>query len=202
MAEIELDLNSTALIIADFYAEAMNTVPHALERGVVEKAQALQETARGVGIMLLYTATVFRDGYPEISPRNKTFSERKSSGQPAVSDPIAIIHPQVAPRPGEPVIGKHRVNPFYQTDLEMILRANGVETLALFGYATSGVILSMVRYGADADFRLVVVEDCCVDREAEVHDFLINRIFPRQTTIASSTEVIRAISKGLPHAPG
>ena len=193
MADIKLDMNSTALVIADFYADAMSTLPHALERGVVEKAQALQEAARGVGGMLIYTATVFRDGYPEISPNNKTFSERKSSGQPAVSDPIALIHPQVAPRPADPVVGKHRVNPFYQTDLEMILRANGVETLVLFGYATSGVILSMVRYGADADYRLVVVEDCCVDRETEVHDFLINRIFPRQTTIASYAEVIKAI---------
>lgn len=193
MAKMTLDVNNSVLIIADFYAEAMNTVPHALERGVVEKARALQEAARDVGMMVLYTATVFRDGYPEISPRNKTFSSRKSSGQPAVSDPVALIHPLVAPRQGEPVVGKHRVNAFYQTDLDMILRSNGIESLVLFGYATSGVILSMVRYGADADYQLVVVEDCCVDREADVHDFLMNRIFPRQTTIASSAEVIGAL---------
>ena len=53
MADIKLDMNSTALVIADFYADAMSTLPHALERGVVEKAQALQEAARGVGIMLI-----------------------------------------------------------------------------------------------------------------------------------------------------
>ena len=194
MAELALDKTTTALMIADFYADAMTNTPHASERGVVERTRVLQEASRNAGIMVVYTATVFRDGYPEISPRNKTFSERKASGQPAVSDPVSLIHPNVAPRLGEAVVGKHRVNAFFQTDLDVLLRANGIETLVILGYATSGVVLSSVRYGADSDYQLVVVEDCCADREAEVHNFLIERIFPRQATIASSAEAIRALS--------
>ena len=194
MAELILDKGKTALMIADFYADAMTNTPHARDRGVVAKTRVLQEAARGAGIMVVYTATVFRDGYPEISPRNKTFSERKASGQPAVSDPVSLIHPDVAPRPGEAVVSKHRVNAFFQTDLDILLRANGIETLVILGYAASGVVLSTVRYGADSDYQLVVVEDCCADREAQVHDFLIERIFPRQATIASSAGVIQALS--------
>ncbi|MGH7440727.1 MAG: cysteine hydrolase family protein [Polyangiaceae bacterium] len=45
------------------------------------------------------------------------------------------------------------------TDLDMILRANGIDTLVLGGIATSGVVLSTVRHAADADYRLVVVAD-------------------------------------------
>ena len=194
MAELILDKGKTALMIADFYADAMTNTPHAHERGVVERTRELQEAARRAGIMVVYTATVFRDGYPEISPRNKTFSERKASGQPAVSDPVSLIHPDVAPRRGEAVVGKHRVNAFFQTDLDVLLRANGIEALVILGYATSGVVLSTVRYGADSDYQLVVVEDCCADGSGEVHEFLMERIFPRQATIASAAEVIRAIS--------
>jgi len=64
---------------------------------------------------------------------------------------------------------KHRVNALFGTGLDMILRAQGFDTLILMGHATSGVILSPVRYGADADYRLIVVEDGCADWGPEVH---------------------------------
>lgn len=194
MAQISLDRATTALLIADFYADMMTTIPHAVERGVVEKTASLQEAARKAGIMVCYSATVFRPGYPEISERNKTFSQRKASGQPAVSDPLKIIHEAVRPIEGEVVAGKHRVNAMFGTDLEMSLRANNIETIVMLGYATSGVVLSTTRYAADADFRLIIVEDCCSDQDPDVHDFLTQKIFPRQADIVSAADVIQALS--------
>ena len=194
MAEVVLDKATTALLIADFYAEMMNSIPHAIDRGVVEKTRALQQAARDSGIMVCYSATVFRPGYPEISDRNKTFSQRKASGQPAVSDPVQVIHEAVRPIEGEVVAGKHRVNAMFGTDLEMSLRANNIETLVMLGYATSGVVLSTTRYASDADFRLIIVEDCCSDQDPEVHDFLTQRIFPRQADVVQAADVIQALS--------
>ncbi len=194
MAIQALDRRHTALLIADFYAAMMNTLPHAVERNVVEKTRALQHAARQAGILVCYSATVFRPGYIEVSDRNKTFSERKRSGQEAVSDPLQLIHSAVAPVEGEVVVGKHRVNALYGTDLDMVLRANAIDTLVILGYATSGVVLSTVRYAADLDYRLVVVEDCCADQDPEVHDFLTRRLFPRQAEVVSSADVIQALT--------
>ncbi len=193
MADITLDKSKTALLIADFYADMMSTIPHAVERKVVEKTQALQKAARDAGVLICYSATVFRSGYPEISERNKTFSQRKASGQPAVSDPMLVIHPAVKPIEGEVVVGKHRVNALFGTDLDMTLKANDIHNLILLGYATSGVVLSTTRYAADLDYRLYIVEDCCADQDAEVHDFLTQRIFPRQADVVQSEDVIRAL---------
>lgn len=111
-----------------------------------------------------------------------------------MSDPIRLIHASVKPTEGEVVVGKHRVNALYGTDLDMILRANNIETLIILGYATSGVVLSTVRYAADADYRLIVVEDCCSDQQADVHDFLTQRIFPRQADVVASENVIKALA--------
>ena len=194
MADISLDKSRTALLIADFYAEMMNTIPHAVDRGVVARTQELQRVAREAGIMVCYSATVFRPGYPEISERNKTFSQRKASGQPAIFDPLQVIHEAVRPADGEVVAGKHRVNAMFGTDLEMSLRAKNIETLVILGYATSGVVLSTTRYASDADFRLFIVEDCCSDQDVEVHDFLTQRIFPRQAEVVSAADVIQALS--------
>ena len=101
MAEFSINRDTTALLIADFYADAMGNLPHAVERGVVGRTVGLQAAAREAGLMVCYCATVFRPGYPEISERNKTFSARKASGQPAVFDPVALIHTDVRPQEGE-----------------------------------------------------------------------------------------------------
>ena len=193
MADMNLDKGRTALLIADFYDAMMTSLPHAMERDVVGKTAAMQQAARNAGLMVCYCATVFRPGYPEIGRRNKTFGQRKASGQPAVFDPVAIIHPAVAPAGGEVVVGKHRVNALYGTGLDVVLRANDVNTLIVLGYATSGVVLSTVRYASDLDYNLYVVEDCCSDSDPEVHDFLMARIFPRQAEVVRSEDVISAL---------
>ena len=193
MPELIPDPARTALLIADFYAVMMGTLPHATDRNVIQNTVAVQKAARDAGLLVCYSATVFRPGDVEISSRNKTFSQRMASGQPAVSDPLRLIHDAVKPSDDEVVVGKHRVNALYGTGLDVVLRANDVETLIILGYATSGVVLSTVRYAADLDYRLVVVEDCCADQQPDVHDFLIQRIFPRQADVVSSGDVVAAL---------
>ena len=136
---------------------------------------------------------MFRTGDPERGQTNKTFSQRESSGQTAGPEPMDVIHPSVRPIEGEVVVGKHRVNALYGTGLDVALRANDIHDLVIFGYATSGVVLSTVRYGADLDYNLIVVEDCCADSDVEVHEFLTQRIFPRQAEVVGSKDVIRAL---------
>ena len=36
--------------------------------------------------------------------------------------------------------------------------------------------------------------DCCSDQDVEVHDFLIQRIFPRQAEVVQSEDVIKALA--------
>ncbi len=194
MADITLDKAHTALLVADFYAEQMGKLPHAVGRKCLEKTLALRQAARAAGLLVCYSATVFRPGYVEVSDRNKTFSERKRTGGPANADPLKVIHPQMQPAEGEPVCGKHRVNALFGTELAMILGARNVDTLILLGYATSGVVLSTTRYAADADYRLFIVEDCCADNDPAVHDFLCAKIFPRQADVVQSADLIKALA--------
>ena len=194
MADLLIDKRHTALLIGDYYAEVMGTLSHAVSRKCLEKTQALRDKVRAAGMLVCYSATVFRPGFPEIHDRNKLFAPRKHGKQPAVTNPLDLIHPSVKPAEGEPLIGKHRVNAFFGTDLSIVLGANNVHTLILLGFATSGVVLSTTRYAADADYRVIVVEDCCADREAAVHDFLCQRIFPLQADVVQSADVISALA--------
>ena len=193
MVDLELDRNRTALLMADFHAANIGTNPHVQERHTFERAGEVLAAARHAGIFVAYIVVNFRPGYPEISDRNQTFSRRKTSGESPAIEAASLLHGSVPPREGEPIIVKHRVNAFFGTDLDMMLRAQNIDTLILQGHATSGVILSTVRYAADADYRLVVVEDGCADPDHSAHQFLMEKIFPRQATIASAQEVTQAL---------
>ena len=71
----------------------------------------------------------------------------------------------------------------------------GQNPQALFGQAlaTSCVVLSTVRHAADTDYRLVVVEDACADRDDEVHRVLTGKVFPRQATVTTTAELVAAL---------
>jgi nicotinamidase-related amidase len=83
---------------------------------------------------------------------------------------------------------KRRVSAFTGSDLEVILRAHGIQHIVLIGIATSGVVLSTVREASDKDYRLTVLADCCADGDEEVHRVLTTKVFPRQADVLTVDE--------------
>jgi nicotinamidase-related amidase len=193
--KLSLNPETSALLVMDFQTGVVEMVATGSD-ALLPRTAGVIEAARQAGMRVIYVVVGFRAGYPEVSPRNASFGPIRDSGRFAEGSPGIEVHPAVAPKPGEIVVTKHRVSAFAGTDMDMILRANGIETLVLAGIATSGVVLSTVRHAADADYRLVVVEDCCTDRDPEVHRVLTEKVFVRQTTVVKAHEIIGALTRG------
>jgi nicotinamidase-related amidase len=187
-----LDPRTTALLVMDMQSGIVDMVPDGKE-GLLTRTAKLLDAARKASVRVVYVVVGFRPGYPEVSPRNASFAPIRESGRFAAGGAGTEIHPALAPRAEEVVVTKHRVSAFAGTDLDMILRANGIETLVLAGIATSGVILSTTRHAADADYRLVVVEDACADRDAEVHRVLLEKVLARQAAVVKVADVASAL---------
>jgi hypothetical protein len=102
------------------------------------------------------------------------------------------IHPDVAPQPDDIIITKKRVSAFAGSDLDIVLRAGGIDHLVLTGIATSGVVLSTLRQAADLDFNLTVLTDGCLDSDPEVHRVLTEKVFPRQAEVITVADWIAA----------
>ena len=106
----------------------------------------------------------------------------------------AAIHPDVAPRADERIITKRRAGAFSTTGLDVMLREAGRDTLVLLGVSTSGCVLSTVRWGADINYRLVVVKDACDDPDEEVHRVLTEKLFPRQAMVLTTEQFVNGAS--------
>jgi nicotinamidase-related amidase len=64
----------------------------------------------------------------------------------------------------------------------------------LFGIATSGVVLSTLLQASDADYRLVVIADCCADRDMELHVALLERLFPTRAEVITANDFVRMLT--------
>jgi nicotinamidase-related amidase len=187
MSTLSLDPAKSALLVMDFQTVIVENYAPDKEQ-LLAATNAALAAARHNDMRVIYVVVGFRPGFPEVSPRNQTFSSLKARGG-IPSD----VHPKVAPQGEEPVVTKHRVGAFFGTDLDMLLRANDVDTLVFAGISTSGVVLSTLRHASDADYRLAVLRDCCADPDAEVHACLLDKVFPRQATVTDSKDFLAAL---------
>jgi nicotinamidase-related amidase len=181
-----------ALLLMDFQAaivERFADVAESLLAGVDRAAAA----ARANGIPVVYVRVAFRPGAPEVDRNNRIFAALADSPAFVEDGPPTQIHPSLAPQPGDVVVDKKRVSAFAGSDLDMIMRAQGVRTLVLAGIATSGVVLSTLRQAADLDYCLTVLRDGCADADEEVHRVLLDKVFPRQADVLGVDEWVAGI---------
>jgi nicotinamidase-related amidase len=174
-----------------------------VQNGIVERfaaAEALQplqsavQLARSHLIPVIFVRVALRQGYPDVSPRNLSFSSLKERGGMLETDYATQIWEGVRPDPLEVVVVKRRVSAFTGSGLPVILRAQEIDHLILCGIATSGVVLSTLRQAADQDYELTVLSDACLDSDPEVHRVLIEKVFPRQARVLTVAEWQEALA--------
>jgi nicotinamidase-related amidase len=181
--------NETALLVMDMQAGIVSRLTDATT--VLANARKAIAAAGSKKIPVIYVVVGFRQGAPEINPKNKIFAEAKSRFSNANMQEYMTVHRDIAPNEGELTVVKRRISAFTGSDLEVVLRSFGIGHLVLMGIATSGVVLSTVREASDKDYQLTVLADACGDADEEVHRVLTTKVFPRQADVLTTDEWIK-----------
>jgi nicotinamidase-related amidase len=192
-AAFRIDPAHTAVLNMDCQAGIVSIYTKGDQAAFLARAAGVLNYARASHIPVIHVKVGFRPGLPEVSSENQLFGAIKASPQhqKLFQEPLGSIAPALAPMENEIVITKHRVSAFTGTDLAMILRVNHLDTLVLFGIATSGVVLSTLLEACDADFRLAVIKDCCADLDADLHRMLMEKLFPLRATVLSAADFLK-----------
>src|SRR5579883_913286 len=172
-------IQGTAFLVMDFQERIVGMVSNS--GTLIERVRAAIHSAHAANVPVIYVVVRFREGFPEVSARNKSFAALKSGAMPLTENsPEAQIYAGLAPAAGDIVVTKRRVSAFTGSDLEVVLRGLDVNRLVFAGIATSGVVLSTLREAADKDYQITVLSDACADMDEEVHRVLLTKVFPRQ----------------------
>ena len=189
-AAFPIDPARTAILNLDCQAAIVSIYTKGDKDAFLVRAAGVLNHARASNMTVIHVKVGFRPGLPEVSSRNQLIGAIKASAQhqSLFQEPLGSIHPALAPADDEIVITKHRISAFAGTDLAMILRASDIDTLVLFGIATSGVVLSTLLEASDADFRIAVIKDCCADLDIDLHDALLAKLFPTRAAVLSAAD--------------
>lgn len=203
-----LDPNRTALVIFDMlnvHVRGGGTEILDLYRPVVANVQRLLAASRNAGLMVAFACANHRaDGATsalletDTDNRLRPWSdENQPSRKPVVAGGTweAQVIDELAPAPDEYVVPKYRWSAFHQTYLDLALRNRGVDTVVLVGGSTDIGIASTAFAARDLDYNLLVVSDGCTSSEADSHDQLMRRVFPRMARVRTTGQVLQMLGE-------
>lgn len=184
-----IDPRRTALLVMDYQNGIVGMLGEPDD--LLSRAADAIALVRRAGAHVGYVRVAFEDADLAAFPPTSGMGQRVSASGKALHNdsPTTAVHERVAPQNGGIVVRKTRVGAFSTTDLDEQLREHDVDTLILAGISTSGVVLSTVRDASDRDYRVLVLADATADPDADVHEFLIERIFPRQADVITVAQL-------------
>jgi ureidoacrylate peracid hydrolase len=193
----EFDPQKAALLIIDMNKAFVGKgapleVPKAIDN--VPRIKRLLETCRHARIPVIHVSHMFRKdgrdrGYMyEFWPvlKNGVLEEGAEGTE---------IYPDIAPIAGESVITKHRYSAWFGTDLDIVVRNLGVDTLIICG-TTTDRCTGLTAYEAFMrDLKVVFPEDANATFQDEVHDGMIISLDMGGAMIMSTEDLVKRIGR-------
>lgn len=135
----------------------------------VPKIAALVEGARQVGVPVIHVRA-HHDPATEL-PAWRELRQRRSPNRPRWCEPgtWGADFYGVAPQPGEVVVTKYRYSGFIETNLDLVLRSQGIASLIMTGVASNNCVECTARDGFMKDYYIVFVDDCTAATNRAIH---------------------------------
>jgi nicotinamidase-related amidase len=185
---VPIDPSRTAVVLIeyqnDFASEGgalHGAVETVMERtGMLENSARLVAAARQAGATIVHAPITFAPGFGELADHpygilkgvvDSTAFVKGSWGAEIVDD--------LAPQEGDIIVeGKRGLDAFATTNLDFILRARGITTVAIGGFLTNCCVESTMRSGYEKGYQVVTLSDCVAATSPEEHDNAIRYDFP------------------------
>jgi nicotinamidase-related amidase len=185
---VSVDPKHTAVVLIeyqnDFTSEGgalHGAVQEVMEKtGMLDNTRRLVEAARAAGATIVHAPITFAPGYNEISAHPYGILKGVVDSTAFVKGEWgAEIVDALAPQEGDIVVeGKRGLDTFATTNLDFILRARGITTIALGGFLTNCCVESTMRTGYEKGYEVITLSDCVAATSEAEHDNAIQFDYP------------------------
>lgn len=194
---------STAVVFIEFQNDFTSPggVLHDAVKGSIEandtlaNAAKVLSAARESGATVIHSPISFAPGYNEISAHPYGILKGVVDATAFVKGQWgAEIDDRFAPVEGDIVVeGKRGLDAFGSTNLDFILRAKGITTVALAGFLTNCCVESTMRTAYERGFNVVTLTDAVAATSVEEGENAVKFDYPMFSTPATSAEFIATL---------
>ena len=165
---LQLDPASCALIIQDMQNDVIieggafadsGAPAHAIAQNAVANVADLAAACRAAGVPVIHVWYIVEQGAAGLKQNAPLFQGVKESDGLVRGSWGAAPADGLEAQDGDHVVEKMRMNGFYETRLDILLRGLGAETILITGAWTNMSIEHTARHGADAGYEVVVASD-------------------------------------------
>jgi nicotinamidase-related amidase len=184
---LQLNPKTTALVVIDLQKGILGRELHPRPAAqVVASAGDVATKFRAAGAPVIWVTVNWAADYADAlhTPVDEA-TPRPPGGLPAEFSELA----EGLAAPGDLHVVKRQWGAFYGTDLDLLLRRRGIETIALGGVATNFGVESTARDAWERAYAVVVLEDLCASMSTQMHDFSVTRVFPRLARVRASAQI-------------
>jgi gluconolactonase len=202
-AALALDARSTALVIQDLQNDVIieggafadsGAPAHATSQNVVGNVADLAASCRAAGVPVIHVWYVVEPGAPGLKQNAPLFRGVKDGNALVRGTWGAAPAEGLEPQDGDHIVEKMRMNAFYETRLDILLRGLGAESLIVTGAWTNMSIEHTARHGADAGYEIVVASDGTSTTGEEWQNAALNYAMTNVATVATCAEIKEALS--------
>ena len=147
-----------------------------IDNNILANTNHVIRWARRNSIQVAHVKVGFSKGYHECPKHSPMFGRVPELQALMLGTWGTEFHTAIEIHPDDLIIIKHRVNAFYATDLEALLRAQDIKQLYLCGVATNYAIEHTARDAHDRDYRVNIIIDACEAASQEAHDTALSSL--------------------------
>ena len=146
---------------------------------LIPRLAGLVEGARAAAVRVIYIQMTVLPGRASESPAQLRFNLRLHLASHGAVEPLSYtldgsegqeIISELAPQLGDLVVKKYRSSGFWATNLDLLLRSNGIKSVVMTGCTTEGCVESTARDALFNDYYVVIAEDCVASDDRAQHD--------------------------------
>jgi len=199
---LQLDPKRSALIIQDLQNDVIieggafadsGAPAHATAQNVVGNVADLAAACRAAGVPVIHVWYVVEQGAAGLKQNAPLFQGVKEANALVRGTWGAAPADGLEPQDGDHVVEKMRMNGFYDTQLDILLRGLGADTIIVSGAWTNMSIEHTARHGADAGYEVVVPSDGTSTTGDEWQNAALNYAMTNVAKVATCAEIKSAL---------
>ena len=199
---LQLDPGRCALIIQDMQNDVIieggafadsGAPAHAIAQNAVANVADLAAACRAAGVPVIHVWYIVEQGAVGLKQNAPLFQGVKESDGLVRGSWGAAPADGLEAQDGDHVVEKMRMNGFYETRLDILLRGLGAETILITGAWTNMSIEHTARHGADAGYEVVVASDGTSTVSDEWQHAALNYAMNNVGKVATCAEIKSAL---------